>query len=303
MSAPFLIAVMGPTASGKTSLAESLADRLDAQLVNADAFQMVRGFDIGTAKPTARDRYALLDVLDPREESSVADWIRRAGPVLEECYAAGRSVILSGGTGFYIRALMEGYDAMAPAPDPALRQRLMEREANEGLTTLAEELAQQAPEVAARIDLKNPARVRRALERLASPPALPAPPLPAFLKVKFRLVMPTELLDLRIEQRVDAMFSDGWAEEVRTLIAQGVPKTAPAFRAIGYLSLIEWLEGQASREDTRAEVILRTRQYAKRQRTWLRSEPGAIDIPVDGSEAGYAEALHLMMGHLISVRG
>jgi tRNA dimethylallyltransferase len=212
-------------------------------------------------------------------------------------------VILSGGTGFYIRALMEGYDAMAPAPDPALRQQLMEREATEGLAALAEELVAKAPEVATRIDLKNPARVRRALERLASPPAPPTPPLPAFTKVKFRLMMPTEILNLRIEKRVDAMFSDGWAEEVLTLIAQGVPKTAPAFRAIGYLSLIEWLEGQASREDTRAEVILRTRQYAKRQRTWLRSEPGAIDIPVDGSEAGYAEALHLMMGHLTSVRG
>lgn len=303
MSTPFLIAVMGPTASGKTSLAESLADQLSAQLVNADAFQMVRGFDIGTAKPTLRDQYALIDVLDPTEESSVADWIRRVHPILLECFGRGQSVILSGGTGFYIRALMEGYVAMAPPPNPALRQNLMKREAEEGLASLAAELLERAPEIAAGMDLRNPARVRRALERLDSPTPEPQPPLPPFVKVKFRLDMPVTTLDKRIAGRVDAMISDGWANEVRNLLAQGVPKTAPAFRAIGYLSLIEWLEGQANREDTRAEVILRTRQYAKRQRTWLRSEPGAMDIPVDGSEAGYAEALHLMMGHLISVRG
>ena len=164
---------------------------------------------------------------------------------------------------------------MKPAPDPAVRQRLEDRERAEGLAALAQELAEKAPDLAQATDLKNPVRVRRALERLADPRPPIAVSLPPFRKLKFVLDPPQADLDKAIAARTAAMLSAGWPEEVRSLLENGLPRTAPAFRAIGYDSVIELLEGRLGEEDAKARIATETRQYAKRQRTWLRAEPNA----------------------------
>ena len=135
-----LIAVMGPTASGKTGLAEALADELDATLINADAFQIYRGMDIGTAKPKAKSRYALLDIKNPNEGYGVGEWAQSAQAIVQDAWIAAKSVIVVGGTGLYIRALFEEYDGLHPAPDPVLRSELELREQTEGLPALYAEL-------------------------------------------------------------------------------------------------------------------------------------------------------------------
>lgn len=258
---------MGPTASGKSDLAEAVATDWDAVLINADAFQAYRMFDIGTGKPEDRARYELLDFRDPRESYGVGEFVRLALPILERAYDLNRDVVIVGGTGFYIRALLESYDGLSPEPDPALRARLMEEERELGLDALVTRLP---AEVAARTDLKNPVRVRRALERLEGPPPERFV-LPPFQIVKIGLS--PEDNAARIERRVEAMLESGWREEVAAILAAGISLEAPAFRAIGYRDLALSLESQTDPQKVRESVTLETIRYAKRQRTWLRSEP------------------------------
>ena len=159
---PALVALMGPTASGKSDLAEALADRIDARLINADAFQVYRGMDIGTGKPSQKERYLLLDLVSPSEQFGLGEWLRLAVAALEEIFKQGRNAIVVGGTGLYIRALMEEYADVAAAPDPSLRASLMKRPIEE----LRQELRSRAPNVFESTDIANPLRVRRALEKL-----------------------------------------------------------------------------------------------------------------------------------------
>lgn len=257
---------MGPTASGKSDLAEAVARERDALLLNADAFQAYRRFNIGTGKPGDPGQYALLDFKDPTEGYGVGEFVRLALPLLERAFGAGRDVVVVGGTGFYIRALLESYDGLAPEPDPALRARLMDEERELGLPAL---VARLPPEVAARTDLQNPVRVRRALERLAGPSPEPFA-LPPFEVRKLALV-PEDGAE-RIRRRVAAMFDAGWADEVADL-ATDVPLDAPAFRAIGYREIALALRSGDDLQNAREKVTLETIRYAKRQRTWLRSEP------------------------------
>lgn len=310
MREPLLIAIMGPTASGKSDVAESLADSLGLQLVNADAFMVYSGLDIGTNKPARKAEYGLIDIVGPDEEFGVGEYVRRASDLLWQIYNGSpsplqggggannespshptldpapltlnpppRGAVVVGGTGFYVRALFEEYTGLMPAPDPALRERLEDREQREGLSALAQELAEKAPEIAQATDLQNPVRVRRALEKLADP----RPPiefkLPPFAKSKFILDPPQDDLDAAIARRVDAMLAAGWEHEVRTLLDSGLNKSSPALRAIGYQSMIGLIEGRLSKEEARLKTITETRQYAKRQRTWLRSEPSAHVVP------------------------
>jgi tRNA dimethylallyltransferase len=263
---------MGPTGAGKSAVAEWLADEFSAQLVNADAFQVYRGLDIGTNKPSDKHRYELLDLVEPTEEFGVLQWVKAALPILESASARSRNVILVGGTGYYLRALMEEYTDLRPAPEPELRAHLAQRLAQEGLARLAAELQAKAPEIAARIDLRNPVRVARALERLESGPPFRFS-LPAFRRLKVAVDPPVARLDERITDRVDEMLQAGWCEEVESLRSQGIPSDAPGLRAIGYRALYAYLGGSITRESARDEIVLATRQYARRQRTWLRSEP------------------------------
>jgi len=288
---PRLIAVMGPTGSGKSDLAERLADSHDAELVNADAFMVYRGFDIGTNKPDRRDRYRLLDIRDPIEPFGVGAWIDEALPILERAYGDGRNVIVVGGTGLYIRSLFEEYAAMQSAPDPELRAEIMRREHEEGLPALFDELRRRDPDLAGAIDGRNPARVRRALEKLMDPRPTKQWKLPPFRKVKLALACPAEILENALSERVERMFAAGWPDEVRWHLSHGVPRDAPAMRAIGYDTVIEFVGGSMGADEAQKRILIATRQYAKRQRTWLRSERDLIEIPVSSlDETGASRA-------------
>ena len=264
---------MGPTASGKSALAESIAEHYSAQLVNADAFMVYRGLDIGTAKPLEKDRYALVDLLEPGDSSGLGAWLSRVRGVLTGLWSDRRSGVIVGGTGLHIRALFEGYSDVHPQPDPKLRCSLVQRESSEGPESLVSELRAKAPEIASKTDLANPVRVRRALEKLSSSRQEAPPSLPPFRMLKFGLQPPLEALEARIRARVTEMFRAGWPEEVALLLRRGVSLGAPGMRAIGYRTVARMLKGELSLNEAIDRVAIETRQYAKRQRTWLRSEP------------------------------
>lgn len=269
---------MGPTASGKTELAEALAERLQAQLINADAFQAYRGMDIGTAKPRNRKLYGLLDIKNPDEGYGVGEFCSRAGAILGELWSAGRSAVVVGGTGLYIRALFEQYTGLKPEPDQQLRQRLQDRLREEGPEPLLHELEQVDPIAYAKIDRRNPVRITRALERaLDRRPAEPVT-LPPFRRLKLGLSRNNLLLEGRIEERTRRMVQNGWVQEVQALVGAGYGPGDPGFRAIGYSELASYLAGETDLEAAIATTIAETRRYAKRQRTWLRSEPGLTQL-------------------------
>lgn len=277
MTPPRLLAVMGPTASGKTALAEEIALRLGAQLINADAFQVYRGFDIGTGKPQNRERYELLDVCDPHEQFGVGAFVRLAGEIATRCFHEGQDVVVVGGTGLYIRALLEGYTELAPPPEPGLRAALQAEEARRP-GSLARRLLDLEPET--KVDLNNPVRVRRRLEVLAGPPEPTGTPLPPFRKRKIGIGLPTTILNEAIRHRIDAMLEQGWERETRSLLDSGVSWESPAFRAIGYRLLARVSCGQIAATEAKDQIVRDTMQYAKRQRTWLRSEPGLARIEI-----------------------
>jgi len=279
MPAPLLIAIMGPTGSGKTELAESIADRLGAQLINADAFQVYRGMDIGTAKPDNRDHYRLLDLKNPDEPFGVGEYVLHASTELHTLYEQGRHAVVVGGTGLYIRALFEEYDAMNPSPPTELREELSGLSVEE----LGERLRRLSPEAAERVDIKNPVRVIRAIERILVPSPSISWHLAPFRKIKLAIVPEPPSTDARIGRRVESMVQNGWVQEVRELRRRGYSAKDPGFRAIGYRQLCQYLDGEVELEEAKATTIAETRQYAKRQRSWLRSEPNLIAMELDGA--------------------
>ena len=284
-----LIGIMGPTASGKTELAEGLADHLDAQLINADAFQVYRGMDIGTAKPARKSEYKLVDIRNPSEGFGVGEYVSLAQQELFDCWKAGRSAIVVGGTGLYIRALFEEYEDMAQAPDPELRRQLSER----SLEVLVEELIRIGGPEATRVDLRNRVRVQRAVERIYSPkPSVPVR-LPPFQKRKFSVVRDSVETNDRITRRVETMVQMGWVQEVRQLMAAGFSESDPGFRALGYRALWRHLNGEIELTEALATTIAETRRYSKRQRTWLRTEPNLVAL--DSGNALAQATRHLQL--------
>lgn len=282
---PVLLAVMGPTASGKTALAEALADRLNAGLINADAFQAYRGMDIGTAKPPDRARYRLLDIKEPDEAYGVGEFCLRAAEELARLHRDGRSAVVVGGTGQYVRALFEEYQDLMPDPDPALRATIAARLRVEGLGTLAAELAARAPEIAARTDLRNPTRVTRALERLQDLRPSLRFTVPYAMRLKIGTDVEKGKLQIRIAHRTAQMMHNGWVEEVRRLREAGYGIEDPGFRAIGYRTVAALLDGDLATEEAERAIVVETMAYAKRQRTWLRSEPGLVSTVPNSPES------------------
>lgn len=275
---PLLIAVMGPTGTGKSDLAERLTDQTGARLLNADAFQVYQGLDIGTNKPAPEDRkrYGLLDLVPPTHDFGVGEWVKRALAELDAAYQNRQSVIVVGGTGFYIRALFEEYDDLLPPPPPGLRENLE----NRPLPELLDLLAQKDPAAHARIDRQNPVRVIRALEKILAEQKPIKIQLPPFKKRKFGLQTNDDELKSALGQRLEKMLERGWVEEVRKIIASGIPISAPGLRAIGYQQLFEFCEGNSTLEEVKADIVVQTWQYARRQKTWLRSEPGLTPVQV-----------------------
>ncbi|TXH05048.1 MAG: tRNA (adenosine(37)-N6)-dimethylallyltransferase MiaA [Nevskiaceae bacterium] len=279
-----VVLLMGPTASGKTGLSLRLAQQLPVEIVTVDSAQVYRGMDIGTAKPDAVERGAvphhLLDILDPSEAYSAARFRDDALRLIDEIRARGRMPLLVGGTMLYYRALQYGLSDL-PAADPALRQRLEGQAAREGWPALHARLAQKDPVTAARLHPNDQQRIQRALEIVEltgmAPSAFHARAPSAGLSgrvIKLALSPPTRAqLHERIERRFRQMMRDGFLDEVRRLHARGdLRAELPSIRAVGYRQLWEHLEGRDSLEDAIERGIAATRQFAKRQITWLRSE-------------------------------
>ena len=286
---PLAIALMGPTASGKTALALDWAERLGGEIVSVDSALVYRGLAIGAAKPDtaelARVPHHLIDVREPWQPYSAAEFAADARAALDAIVARGRVPILAGGTGLYFHALLHGLSAM-PTADPAMRAVIAGEIATRGLPALHAELAAVDPVAAARIHATDAQRIQRALEvfrvsgrTISAWRAAPAAPRLPFRVLKLVLAPPDRAtLHQRIEHRFDLMLAAGFLDEVRRLRAAPAlqnhphPLDLPAVRAVGYRQAWEYLDGQGDAADYRARAIHATRQLAKRQLTWLRGE-------------------------------
>jgi tRNA dimethylallyltransferase len=277
---PPLLVLLGPTASGKTSLALDLADQLPGggELIGADSMQIYRGMDVGTAKPTPAERarapHHLIDFVDPHHDRFTAhDWVTRANETIEDIHSRGKRPIVVGGTNLYVRGLLEGLLDGA-RPDPELRARLETQDDR----ALRSALEAADPEAAERIHRNDRRRTIRALEVFE----LTGTPLsrqqvqwndrvinPRFASRVICLDWPTETLNQRINARVKAMATSGFLEEVRTLGEQG-PLSPQAAKAVGYEELATHLAGQSTLEEAIERTKIRTRRFAKQQRTWMR---------------------------------
>lgn len=283
---PSVLAIVGATATGKSGLAMTLAGELSGEIVNADALQAYRGFDVGTAKPGPAERarvpHHLIDVLDPSERWSAGEFARRARQAIAEIQGRGRTPIVAGGSGLYLRALFEGISPVPPG-DPGVRRELRERLAREGLEPLAAELAQADPETAERLAPGDTQRILRALEvirvsgrTLSSWIAEQPFGTQRIAVLRLGLTLPRVLLYDRIAERVVRMVEDGWVNEVARLLARGLDPGLPAFQAIGYRQIVRHLGGEWSLDDAIADTVKATRRFAKRQETWFRREPDVI---------------------------
>jgi tRNA dimethylallyltransferase len=277
-----LPAVIGPTASGKSALAIWLAERLGGEIVACDSTQLYRGFDIGTAKPTAAERrgipHHLIDVLDAGEKATAGGYRQMALTVLQELRRRERVPILTVGTGLYLRALLEGL-AESPERSEQLRERLRLSAAEHGPGHLHKVLKHLDAQAARKIASADRQKLIRAIEvcLLAKKPlsevhASGRTPLEGWRVLKLGLMPSRELLYKRIERRTDAMLAQGWLAEVRALISGGLPECAKPFDFIGYRELRAVVRAERTLEQARAAIQQATRRYAKRQLTWFRKE-------------------------------
>ena len=273
------IAIVGPTATGKSQLGIALAEALGGEVINADAMQLYRGMDIGTAKVTAGERrgvpHHLLDVLDVTETASVAAYQRDARACVERLLAEKRVPVLVGGSGLYVRAVLDELDF--PGTDPEIRTRLEAELERVGAPALHARLTAADPRAATAILPTNGRRVVRALEVIeltgrpfsaTMPKAGPA----RYDTVQVGLELATEELDRRVDVRVDRMFAEGLADEVRTLEGQGLRLGRTASRALGYQQVLDELDGDEDMARAAAATAQATRRFVRRQRSWFRRD-------------------------------
>ena len=280
-----LVCVVGPTACGKTTLGVLLAKKFDGEVVSADSMQIYRGLNIGTAAPTEEEMdgvpHHMIAVADPAEQWSAARYAQEAVPVIDDILARGKLPILVGGTGLWIDAVVKGHGFAAGQAGGNVRKELEARLAAEGIAPLLEELRQVDPAAAERLHPADEKRILRALEVFretgrtitahneetkALPPRYDA----VWIGLQFA---DREDMKRLIDRRVDRMAEEGLLDEVRALLARGLPRNATALQAIGYKEFLAVLEGTETEAEALAEVKLRSRQYAKRQLTWLRRNP------------------------------
>lgn len=291
---PPLIAVVGPTASGKSALGVWLAERFKGEVLACDSTQLYRGFDIGTAKPGVAERrgipHHLIDTLTPSEAATAGGYRQMALAVLEDLRNRGRLPILTVGTGLYLRALLEGL-ADVPQRSEELRVRLRTSAEEHAPGYLHRLLKRLDSEAAGKIAPADEQKLIRAVEVcvLARRPVSEVhrtgrTPLAGWRVLKIGLMPPREALFERIHARTDAMLEHGWMEEVRRLMASGLVENAKPFDFIGYRELREVLRGEKNIEEARAAIQQTTRRYAKRQITWFRKEPGVHWLSGFGDE-------------------
>jgi tRNA dimethylallyltransferase len=279
---PPLVAIVGPTAVGKSELAVQLAERIGGEIVSADSRQVYRYLDIGTAKPGAEQRarvpHHLIDVVDPDEVLSLAQYQAAAYAAIDDIFARGRQPLLVGGTGLYVKAVIDGLLIPGVPPDPELRAELEARSAREGKHALYAELQQVDPDAAARIDPRNVRRTIRALEvyRLSGErfSRLGRSQPPPYRTITFGLAQPRSELYARIDARIDAMIAAGLVEETRWL-AQRYDWSLPSMSGLGYRQIGVYLQGACSLAEAIAAIRRDTRRFVRHQANWFRAaEPG-----------------------------
>ena len=278
---PRIICVAGPTASGKTALAVELAKLTGGEVVSCDSMQIYKRMDIGTAKPTPDEMqgipHHMIDVAEPDEDFSVSRYCEMATPIVDDIIARGKTVIIAGGTGLYMDSLIKGND-FAPFPSTGVRQRLEEQADREGMEAMLTWLRSVDPEAASKLHLADRKRVIRALEVYLETgetitehnrrtQAIPPRYEPLWIGLDFQ---DRSQLYRRIDLRVELMLKAGLVEEIRSLLASGIPAKCTAMQAIGYKEFVAALEGNGTIEDAAAQVQQSSRHYAKRQRTWFR---------------------------------
>jgi tRNA dimethylallyltransferase len=279
------IAVIGPTASGKTALGMALAERFRGEIVTCDALQVYRHMNIGTAKPGADERalvpHHLLDLREPCDDFSAGDYLRLGREALHAIRARGRTPFVIGGTGFYLRALIEGLFE-GPGRSEALRSRMRRIVAGRGPESIHRALRRIDPEAAARLAPADAERNIRAYEiyllsgrTMSWWQSRPRDRLLGFRWLKLGILWPRPLLYARIDQRVEDMFRRGFVAEVQALMDR-FPRDCHAFTAIGYRQIAEYLQGKSSREQALEDTRRESRRYAKRQHTWFRSDPDIV---------------------------
>ena len=277
-----VICVVGPTASGKTKMGAALAKRFNGEVVSVDSMQIYRGMAVGTAAPTPEEMegvpHHMIGVADPWESWSAARFTEAADACVQDILRRGRRPILVGGTGLYLDALLRGIDFAAGSQDTPLRRQLQERLRREGAEALLEELRRVDPDSAVRLHLRDEKRILRALEVYQETGETitqhdrrtrEQPPRYEGLFIGLNFQDRQDLRD-RIDRRVDDMVAQGLLDEVRSLLRSGLPRTATAWQAIGYKQFLAVADGRMTEDDAVEEVKLRSRQYAKRQLTWLR---------------------------------
>ena len=279
---PKLVVITGPTASGKTALGVALARRLGGEVVSADSMQIYRGMDIGTAKPTPEEMqgvpHHMIDIADPAENYSVSRYAKEASACVDDILARGKLPIVVGGTGLYIDSLIAGRTFADGTADTALRQELSERYDEIGGEGLLGELRKVDPERAAKLHPADKKRIVRAMEVYIltgrtitqhDAETRAVPPRYDAAKIALDFAVRQDLYD-RIDRRVDIMVQQGLFDEVRALLAAGVPADCTAMQAIGYKEAAAAVQGKAAPQDAVAAIQLASRRYAKRQLTWLR---------------------------------
>jgi tRNA dimethylallyltransferase len=277
-----IVVILGATATGKSSLAVGLAEALDGEIVNADALQVYRGLDVGTAKPSreerGRVRHHLVDVLDPEQSLSAGELARLARAAIADIQSRGRLPIVVSGSGLYLRALLVGLAEM-PAVDPRVRGWLSRTLERRGLPALRRWLRVLDGAAASRTAEGDSQRTLRALElalssgRTQSWWIAKGSPDVAISAIRIGLTLPRSVLYHRIAERVSAMVAAGWVAEVQRLLAAGRDPELPSFQAIGYRQLAQYLRGEASLDRALDDTVRATRRFAKRQSTWFRREP------------------------------
>ena len=302
--APKIVCVVGPTACGKTTLGVLLAKQFHGEVVSADSMQIYRGMTIGTAAPTEKEMdgvpHHMVAVADPAEQWSAARYAETAIPIIDDILARGKLPVLVGGTGLWLDAVVKGHGFAGGHAGGEVRKTLQKRLEAEGIEPLLEELRQVDPETAKRLHPADEKRILRALEvYLETGKTISAhnaetkdlPPRYDAIWIGLRFADREDMKAL-IDRRVDKMAEEGLVEEVRALLESGLPRNATALQAIGYKEFLGVLEGTATEAEALADVKLRSRQYAKRQLTWLRRNPAIHWIEWE-KERDFAKALQI----------
>lgn len=276
-----IICIAGPTASGKTALAVELAKELNGEVVSCDSMQVYKHMDIGTAKPTLEEMqgipHHMIDVAEPWEDFSVSRYCEMAAPIVDDIISRGKTAVIAGGTGLYMDALIRG-NAFAPFPATGVRERLEAQADAEGMEAMLSRLRAVDPDAARRLHLSDRKRILRALEvyletgetiteHNRKTQAVPPRYSPLWLGLDFAR---RGELYRRIDLRVDLMLEQGLVEEIRGLLADGIPERATAMQAIGYKEFVDALDGRCTIEEAADQVRQSSRRYAKRQLTWFR---------------------------------